>query len=193
MSAILKINDSRFKLSELNNLKCSCIYKITEIDTGRIYIGKAKNLLKRYNDHKSSLYKGNHPNDFIQKCFNKGRLFTMDIIEVLEDYSLSVDKENFYLKKFNCFDRKFGFNMARNSTGGHSPKRIDVYDKKYNFIETLESVDSGVGKYATNRVSISNILIKKKHYHFTKQGFTFTYHNEKVERFSYKNNWKHNE
>src|ERR1700743_3447709 len=96
MSAILKIEDTRISLVQRSNLTSSCIYKIIDVDTGKLYIGKAKNLLKRYNEHKHALYKGKHPNVILQRVFDKGRTLIMDVIEFAEEGRL-LEREKFYI------------------------------------------------------------------------------------------------
>lgn len=181
----LKTSDSRIALAQNDRLKESCIYKIVDVDKNRIYVGKTRNLLKRYNDHKCDLYNKRHPNIILQRIFNKGRILKMEVLEFVEKDKL-LEREEYYITLLDATNRDKGYNMARNVAGGHAPKRIDVYDKDYNFIETLDSVQDAVGKYTTCRASVSQILRGAPYFGFTRQGFTFAYHGQEVRRISHK-------
>lgn len=187
-----KINDIKFNLNIEDDLHISCIYKIIDVEKQKIYIGKATNLLNRYNSHKTDLKLNRHCNKILQRLFNKGRKLTMKIIEKVNVENL-FEKENYYINLYKTLDRNYGYNLAENVKGGHAPSSIDVYDKNLNFIETLNSVNSAVGKYSTNRGSVSQILRKVKNYKFTKQGYTFCYNNQKLNITPYKHKWKHHE
>jgi len=186
MSAVLRTSDVRFNLSQKSNLTRSCIYRIVDMENGKVYIGKAKNLLKRYNDHKHALYKGRHPNIILQRVFDKGRELRMDVIEFVDE-PLLFEKEKFYIDSLQALDRNFGYNMAREVRGGHSPSKVDVYDREYRLVETLDSVQEAKSKYST---SVSQILRKTPGYRFTMEGFTFAYHGEEVDKTPYKHKWR---
>lgn len=49
----------------------SGIYSITNIKNGKKYIGQTINFKRRFKQHKKYLRKNNHPNDHLQKAWNK--------------------------------------------------------------------------------------------------------------------------
>lgn len=51
----------------------SGVYKITQLSTGRCYIGSSKNVQKRIHWHKHRLNKGNHHSYFLQRAWNKSK------------------------------------------------------------------------------------------------------------------------
>lgn len=68
------------------------IYMIRCNINNKIYIGESKNIWDRFDYHLQRLLNNKHDNEYLQKAFNKyGVLnFTFDIIELCEEYSLSI-------------------------------------------------------------------------------------------------------
>lgn len=70
----------------------SGIYKITNIHTGRFYIGQAKRFKERWTSHSSSLRNGKHYNTFLQADYNKCKqelghddFLIFEVLEVMEN------------------------------------------------------------------------------------------------------------
>lgn len=76
----------------------SGIYKITHIQSGRFYIGSAKNFKSRWNTHKQDLAKNKHHSKYLQAIYNKyGKdSISYEIIEYCEIEKLLI-REQFYL------------------------------------------------------------------------------------------------
>lgn len=158
------------------------------MESGRLYIGKAKNLRKRYNDHKAALRRGTHYNPILQKSFNKNRKLIMELIEDVTN-KLNIDEiELDYIDFYDSCNKKIGMNIVNRKLPSRPFKKIDVYDKDYNFIKTCESVKNVVKEFNVNRSSITMICKDKGYYHFTKEGYYFRYHGEPVKKYSYYKN-----
>ena len=63
----MKIKD--YKFIELRNL--SGIYKITNLENNKFYIGSAKDLYDRLASHKKDLRANKHCNIYLQRSYNK--------------------------------------------------------------------------------------------------------------------------
>jgi group I intron endonuclease len=79
---------------------------------GRCYVGStAQSFKKRWNEHKQRLTRGSHPNLHLIRAWHKygAENFEFKILEVCEvnDESVRVERENFWIKKLNP-----DFNMA---------------------------------------------------------------------------------
>ena len=90
------------------------IYKIQNNIDQKVYIGSSVNLDYRRTKHFWMLKKGIHDNEHLQNSFNKNGEFSF-IFEVLEncDEEMLIDRENFYIEKFNSNNSSFGYNLAR--------------------------------------------------------------------------------
>lgn len=84
----------------------SGIYSIIHVLSGKRYIGSSRNIYNRLLSHRKELRKNIHPNDYLQKAWNRyGELsFKFEIIE--DDICISslVEKESEYIIKFGIGD-----------------------------------------------------------------------------------------
>lgn len=63
------------------------VYKITNTITGKYYIGYAKDIYKRFKEHRNTLKNGNHQNIILQRSYNKYTLdsFTFEILHQFDN------------------------------------------------------------------------------------------------------------
>ena len=99
------------------------IYKITCIDTGKIYIGKAVNLRKRITNHKSCVKTTTRKFYFQNALVKHGwDSFIVEILEIFEDFDKVNDKvallerEAYYIELFDSTNIDKGYNLCKYST-----------------------------------------------------------------------------
>lgn len=96
------------------------IYKITNLINGQCYIGKTNNFKRRENDHfKLAIITGHKEyNKTLYQAIRKygQENFSFEIIEELEDYSLSREREKYWIKYFDSY--KNGYNESEGGDGG---------------------------------------------------------------------------
>jgi group I intron endonuclease len=99
----------------------SGIYQILNIKTNKMYIGSAKNLNKRKQQHFYLLKKNKNENILLQNAFNKYGIenFIFSIIENC-DLSILVEREQYYIDSTNSINKEIGYNLlsTANSTLG---------------------------------------------------------------------------
>lgn len=92
----------------------SGVYKITELKTGKVYIGSSRHLDYRKRNHFNLLKRGNHKNPYLQAYYNQYGLrnFAWDILEYLpnEDKILR-DRETYWIDIFQANKKEHGFNL----------------------------------------------------------------------------------
>lgn len=95
----------------------SGVYCIENTVNKKQYIGSSKNVYKRKNKHFSELKNGKHKNVKLQNSYNKyGKdSFTFIVLELIEDESLLVKKEQFYIDRNKPW---FNINLIANSSLG---------------------------------------------------------------------------
>jgi group I intron endonuclease len=93
--------------------KCG-IYKITNINNNRCYIGSSIDIHKRWNEHKNNLRKNKHDNNFLQNSWNKHGedSFLFEIIEIVNDNKFLIIREQFYLDKMKSLNRVNTYNIC---------------------------------------------------------------------------------
>lgn len=122
-----------------------------------IYVGSSINLYRRLNDHFNHLKRNCHRNKHLQNCYNKytDSMFDWEIIEFCE-ISLLKEKEDFYIEKFDSFNK--GFNQSKNSISclgyKHTEEAKKIMSlKKKGTIQSKETIEkrkqSLIGKKRT--------------------------------------------
>jgi group I intron endonuclease len=91
----------------------SGIYTITQISTGRVYVGSAVNLAARWQHHRWCLRSGKHGNSRLQRAWNKhgADSFEFFVVEAVEDKALLRQREQVWLDA--AFARGNCYNIAR--------------------------------------------------------------------------------
>lgn len=153
--------------------KCNVIagiYKVTNLINGKYYIGQSLNVIKRLKEHKNDAYNKNSStyNSSFHRAIRKYGLSNFRI-EILETFELTKDISNKlnnaevkYIKKYNTFDREFGYNQT---LGGAGDLQIDPFNKKYNQLvvdyncgETIYELSI---KFEISEPTISSILKRR--------------------------------
>ena len=111
----------------------SGIYKLTNVKNGKFYIGSAKDIKRRWWEHKNDLKKQKHINPKLQNAWNfyGENNFDFSIIEsVVEDESRLLEREQFYLDTFKPYMKDIGYNIGAKSSGGdnftHNPNKDQI-------------------------------------------------------------------
>lgn len=91
----------------------SGIYRITCLENGKIYIGSAVNLNKRWRMHQWGLNNSKHANPHLQSAWDKygSTSFEFEIIEMCDVSELPM-REQYWINELQPFDRTIGFNIA---------------------------------------------------------------------------------
>lgn len=94
--------------------KVSGIYKITQLSSGRVYIGSSVNIYQRWETHKSSFGIDGRGNPYLSNAWMKHgeNDFKFEIIETVPNKRDLITREQFWIDKYNASNRQFGFNIA---------------------------------------------------------------------------------
>jgi group I intron endonuclease len=135
------------------------VYKITNTENNKIYIGSSKRLTYRIKQHKSNYKHGRGENKNLQSEYTDGK-FTFDIIELCDNYK---EREQFYIDTL-----KPEYNIYPNSKSplghklsGETKRKIgDANKSSYKFSKVSESeVDEirrlyQTGNYTQNEIAM---------------------------------------
>ncbi len=89
------------------------IYKIENQKTGKVYIGQAKNIQKRFREHQRHLKNNSHHSAKLQRSYNKTMdksIFKFSIVEVVTDANKLDEREQFYIDYYDSFNN--GYNCC---------------------------------------------------------------------------------
>jgi group I intron endonuclease len=89
------------------------IYTIICLINDKMYIGSAINIRIRWNNHKYQLKNNKHDNIYLQRAWNKygEENFEFRIIEIIEDKSNLIEREQYWIDKLKTCDKEFGYNL----------------------------------------------------------------------------------
>lgn len=108
----------------------SGVYCIFNISNGKIYIGSSGQLGKRKITHISDLKNNKHSNNHLQNAWNKygSHSFKFYILEIFDDCSLLLSKEQYYLDLYQSYNHDIGYNIdiksARNILSENTKAKI---------------------------------------------------------------------
>jgi len=124
------------------------IYSIKNEKNGKLYIGSSMQLKRRWITHRSELKRNIHPNEHLQRSYNKhGKdVFVYSIIQSgINDKLECKNCEDHFIEKFNTLNNSHGYNKAY-SNFESSPM--------------LESVKLKISKSLKNNKSICKSVIQ---------------------------------
>lgn len=140
----------------------SGIYKITNINNGKAYIGQSIDIMTRWRTHKNELNRGCHHNNHLQYAWNKFSADSFDF-SIIEECSVEDldDREKFWINKFNTFGDN-GYNLT---DGGREGQHVDTLEVMcLNTKEIFTSTREAAEKYNVSISGISSCLNRRIKY-----------------------------
>lgn len=116
----------------MGSLKNRGVYKITNTENGKVYIGSSSNLKSRKYQHFNKLGRTKHDNPILQRSYNKikrihgdcevNNYFTWEVIHFI-DYCSSIEElkvdllkwEQYYIDLYKSCNRTKGYNICPNA------------------------------------------------------------------------------
>lgn len=148
----------------------SCVYSITNIANNKKYIGSTKDFNKRISQHLYNLRNNIHINIYLQRSFNKyeEKCFVFDVIEIVDDISQLLIREDFYINSLNARNYKYGYNLA-NASGGdvisNHPNNSIIREKISNAMKlrwnNMSTIDRD--KWIESHSGVNNGMFGKNH------------------------------
>lgn len=147
----------------------SGVYKIKNINTGKIYIGSAVNIDKRQQEHFNLLKRNKHPNNYLQNAWNKygSSSFIFELLEVTET-NIIIEREQYYLDMLHPFGDT-GYNICKVAYSCLGIKRSDETKLKMREVKLGEN-NPNYGKTASDetRQKLSAAMSGNKHWSYSK-------------------------
>ena len=137
------------------------IYKITNKINGKFYIGSAKNIRNRWDDHKKFLRGGYHINPKLQNAWNfyGEDKFEFFIIEENVNVNDLLNREQFYLDTFKPYMRDIGYNICPTAVGGDN---ITYNPNRDEFIQKMSTLSMGENNPMFGRKHTQESVDKQK-------------------------------
>lgn len=98
------------------------VYRIVHMESGKIYVGSAVKILRRWEAHRWELNNNRHHSRHLQSAWNKfgAAAFRFECIELISDVTALHDREQFWLDRLRTYERELGYNnrtIAQNNMG----------------------------------------------------------------------------
>lgn len=92
----------------------SGIYIIKNLLNGKVYVGSAVSIKRRWAKHKHQLNKNKHHSKHLQRSWNKyGKdNFFFEVLQVVANKQDLIFEEQRHIDSFKSYDRKFGYNIS---------------------------------------------------------------------------------
>jgi len=103
----------KLKLGLIDLLPICGIYKITSVETGRVYIGQSKDVLGRWKEHILLLTKGKHHNKLLSEDYSKYGLssFRAELIQTCSSEEL-LHLETIYIREYQKLGGVYNSNSS---------------------------------------------------------------------------------
>ena len=123
----------------------SGIYKITNTENGKFYIGSSNDIEYRWLCHKRNLKNKTHINPKLQHAwdFYGEDKFIFEIVEETDQTKeILLEKENYYFSLLKQYESKIGYNICPKAEGGDN---ITYNPNRDEFIEKMLVINKGEG------------------------------------------------
>ena len=161
------------------------IYKITNLDNGKMYVGQAKDIYSRWSQHKSGLRGNYHENGRLQNswnCHGEGK-FTFEIIELCDAEEL--DEREIYwinqLRTYVGFEDCNGYNLTLGGGGTKYVREVLQFDLDGNFIREWNSARDASVALGINIQAINCCCLKMYKYG---KGYIWIYKEDYIDETS---------
>jgi group I intron endonuclease len=151
-----------------DNQKIIGVYKISNILSGRYYIGYSTNINRRFTVHRSKLKQKCHDNIFLQRAYNLDGedKFIYEIIHICHTEEDAKEIELQYLTDLNIREELYNLNF--NNSGGdlltNHPDKEKIREKIINsFKETLNNMTTEERNKKYGRIGEKNGMFGKTH------------------------------
>lgn len=135
------------------------IYKITNHESGKVYIGRTENPKKRFSGHKSKLNTNTHPSKEMQKDYNSlvsVESITYEILIEVDTLDEALDLEEFYVEHY----RESAYNLMGGGRKGMPSELHPLFGKEHTE-ETKQKIKDSISKI--DRCGENNSFFGKQH------------------------------
>lgn len=139
------------------------VYVIHNLLNNKIYVGKTKNLKRRWSSH-LSFAKGNITNQYIHKAIRKygSNNFVFSLIQELFNETECNKAEQYWINYFNSRNSKYGYNLTDGGDGSYGRQQTIATRLKISEAKTGTMIGKDNSFYGrTHTIETKNIISGK--------------------------------
>lgn len=133
------------------------IYKITNSINGKVYVGQAVDIKRRWQEHNSHSFSPTHSsyNHTIHRAIRKYGIENF-IFEVLEECSETLlnEKEIYWIAKLNSKQNGYNMTDGGDSTANNWDRRVEQYSLKGEYLATYSAIRLAARKTGIDHATI---------------------------------------
>lgn len=142
------------------------VYRITNVNSGRFYIGSTKDFNDRVKSHTGQFIGKVHHNKQMQEDYNQGDKFKYEVLFILDTREEAFEYEDSLLKKFR--GNKLLYNIGRSARGGDNltdnPRREAIVEQmRQTLLERYGKMTAAERKRSHGRPGAINGMFGKTH------------------------------
>ncbi len=142
-------------------VKISGLYKITNQENGKFYIGSSKKIQNRWNQHLCALRKRNHHNSMLMSDFIKygEEKFQFSILEEINDEKKLIEREQFYLDLYwdnqqDCYNSRIKADSNRGCKRTEDFKqKISIKYKERGYKPSQQCIEASIKSRRENGIT----------------------------------------
>lgn len=148
------------------------VYQITNVNSGRFYIGSTKDFNDRVKSHTGQFIGKVHHNKQMQEDYNRGDSFKYEVLFILDTREEAFEYEDSLLKKFR--GNTLLYNIGRSARGGDNitdnPRREAIIEQmRLTILERYSKMTAAERKRVHGKPGAMNGMFGKTHTQEAKQ------------------------
>lgn len=151
-------------------MKSKGVYKIVNLINNKVYIGSTASkggFKKRWSYHLTDLRQNKHHSRHLQRAWNKygEQSFLFEIIEIIEDVSVILEREQYYIDNFKSYDVNIGYNICKvagNSLGVKKTLEMNLHQSLLRKGKPIPWMNTGEIRTDEHKKNLSDSLKGRK-------------------------------
>lgn len=156
------------------------IYKITNTVNGKVYVGQAVDIKRRWQEHSSHSFSPTHIsyNHTIHRAIRKYGIenFTFEVLEECAEALLN-EKEIYWIAKLNSKQNGYNMTDGGDSTTNNWDRRVEQYSLKGEYIATYSAIRLAARSTGVDHAAIGRCCNNKVNH---AGGYLWVYEGEKL-------------
>lgn len=148
----------------ISDLEKKGVYRYTNTKNNKYYVGSTTRSFKlRHRQHMCALKNNKHKNSYLQRAYNKDKEhFQLEILEIVEDSSKILEKEQYWMDKLESCESTKGYNINPMATGTPNLSKETIKKRSVTFAKTSKEAMVYYRKVKNKELLLEDVPLKYK-------------------------------